>query len=336
MSVELPLVSIIIVNYNGKKFLRDCMGSLAGLDYPEDRREIIIVDNASSDGSCELIRAEYPEVRLMVNGQNLGFAGGNNVGIRAARGELIALLNNDTVVHKDWLIELVKPALDDPLAGIVTSKMLFRDRPTIINNAGSIVLPNGWGSDRGFNQVDQGQFDLMEEVFAACGASMLVRKSTFDDIGLFDESFFCYYEDTDLSWRARLRGWKIVYNPRSIMYHVHSGTSIEWSEFFTFHVLRNRQFVLLKNAWFGLFFRSLKDFLKHTFYDSGLIGRKRRREAAVKNYYNFGIRMRVLGSFISALPSLLGKRIGIRRRIKADESSIMIWIKTGRRPDAQA
>jgi hypothetical protein len=329
---RLPGVSVIIVNYNGAEYLPDCLDSLAGLDYPAGRYEVVVVDNASTDGSLELLTDKYPWARVISNQTNLGFAGGNNAGMRQVESEFVALLNNDTVVDRRWLAELVDAALSDDAIGITTSKILFRDRPAVINNAGSLVLPNGWGADRGFNQEDKGQFDEVEEVFSACGASMLLRKRMLDDIGLFDGSFFCYYEDSDLSWRARLMGWKIVYNPRSFLYHVHSGTSVEWSPFFTFHVLRNRHFMLLKNAWWGLFFKSFKDFLKHTIVDSGIRGKNRRRTSRNRNYFRLDIRLRVLGSLIRRLPSLLAKRRRIRSGMKIDETYIKKWITTGRRP----
>jgi len=332
----MPKVTIVTVNYNGKKFLAECMDSLKALEYPEGGFEVVMVDNASSDGSSDFIRENYPWVKLIVTDRNLGFAGGNNVGMKLSEGDFVALVNNDTKVDPAWLIEMVKVAESDPRVGIATSKMLFMDRPNIINNAGSFVLPNGWGSDRGFEQEDKGQFEVVEEVFSACGASMLLRKSMLDEIGLFDESFFCYYEDVDLSWRARLAGWKIVYTPLSFLYHKHSGTSVEWSEFFTYHVLRNRHFMLLKNAWWGLFFRSLLDFLKRTVLDAGIRGKRIRANTTNPNYFRLDIRLRVFWSLLTHLPALIVKRKKIRRKIKVNENMLKRWIITGRRPVGQA
>src|SRR5262249_51352308 len=136
----------------------------------------------------------------------------------------------------------------DRSVGAVTSKLVFMDRPGVIQNAGSLVLSDGSGGDRGTGEEDRGQYDRREEVFAACGAAVLLTRPMLDDVGALDPAFFAYYEDTDLSWRMRLRGWKIVYEPEAVVEHTHSGTSIEWSPFFTFHADRNRLFMILKNA----------------------------------------------------------------------------------------
>ena len=126
--------------------------------------------------------------------------------------------------------------------------ILFLDPPDTIQNAGSLLLSDGSGADRGFREPDRGQYDKPEEVFGACGASVLYRREMLEDVGSFDETFFMYYEDTDLNWRMRLRGWKVMYEPSAVVDHVHAGSSREWSPFFIFCVDRNRLFMLLKNA----------------------------------------------------------------------------------------
>jgi GT2 family glycosyltransferase len=246
--VETPFVSIILVNYNGKHFLEDCLCSIQKQTYPANRFEIILVDNASRDGSAAFVRERFPQVQLIENKSNVGYASGNNLGFRKAKGNLIALLNNDTVVEPQWLEALVDAILLDPRVGAVSSKIYFKNRPGIINNAGLCLLPDGSGCDRGFHAPDQGQFNSPTEVFGACGAGMLMRRELFDDVGGFDDRLFMYYEDLDLAWRARIRGWRARFEPHSVVHHVHCGSSVEWSPFFLFYVERNRVLVNIKNA----------------------------------------------------------------------------------------
>ena len=197
-----PFVSVIVVNYNGKHFLKRCLESLAAQTYPEDRREVILVDNGSSDGSAEYVREQFPWVRVIRASTNWGFAKGNNIGLQHARGDLIALLNNDAVAGPAWLSAMTRALQQGLTVGGVTSKILFLHQPGVINSAGLDLYRDGRGGDRGFRQPDRGQFDRPTEVFGACGASMLVRRAMIDDVGFFDESFGMYYEDLDLAWRG--------------------------------------------------------------------------------------------------------------------------------------
>ena len=244
----LPRVSVIVLNYNGLAFLNACFSSLRQVDYPKDKIEIIMVDNASVDGSIDYAKNNFPDIKILRNDSNLGFSRGNNVGLREARGEFVLILNNDTRIDRDCIRAMVEVARSDDRVGIVAPKIYFMGRQNTINNAGSFLLWNGWAVDRGYGEVDKGQYDWVEEVFAACGACMLCRKAMLEDVGLLDENIFAYFEDTELSWRARLRGWKVVYTPRAVVYHVHAGTSQEWSPFFTYHVFRNKLYINLKQG----------------------------------------------------------------------------------------
>jgi GT2 family glycosyltransferase len=307
---SIPFVSIIIVNYNGKRYLDDCLASLAAQSVPCERWEAILVDNGSTDGSAEYVRRHFPWVRLVARVKNGGFAQGNNEGIRHAQGELIALLNNDTVVDPHWLAELIRGIESDSRIGAVTSKILLKNEVGRINSAGLNLYQDGRGGDRGFRQPDQGQFDEPAEVFGACGASVLLRRAMLDDIGGLDERFFMYYEDLDLAWRARLRGWAIRYTPRSIVYHVHCGTAGEWSPFFLFHVERNRVFVNLKNAPARLALRSLAVFAARAVRKWFRVATLRDRSALDRRqawmYVPSGL------SLLVALPEMLWKRYLIR------------------------
>ncbi|MBM3270867.1 MAG: glycosyltransferase [Candidatus Sericytochromatia bacterium] len=242
------LVSIILVNYNGKHYLEPCLDALEKQTYPREQLEIILVDNASTDDSAAFVRERYPAVKLIAAPRNLGFAGGNNLGFQHARGDLIALLNNDTVVAPGWLEALVDAIRGDPRVGTVAARIYFKNEPGVINNVGLNLYRDGSGGDRGFRVQDEGQFDQGAVVFGACGASMLIRREVLDDVGVFDERFFMYYEDLDLAWRARIRGWESRYEPGAIVHHVHCGSSEEWSPFFVFHVERNRVLANVKCA----------------------------------------------------------------------------------------
>lgn len=307
-----PLVSIIIVNYNGKRYLDDCLTSLLKQTYPRERWEVILVDNASADGSAAYVRERYSWARVISPAKNLGFAGGNNEGYRHCRGEFIALLNNDTVADPGWLQALVDVMAEDLRIGGATSKILFRDEPDTINSAGLNLYRDGRGGDRGFRQLDRGQFDEPSDVFGACGASVLLRRAMLDDIGFFDERFFMYSEDLDLAWRAHFRGWRFRYTPRSVVYHVHCGSSGEWSPFFLYYVERNRVFVNLKNAPLGQALHSLAVFAAKSLrmWYWVLTFQQRGRIAWQKAwaYVSAG------GSVLAGFPDMLRKRFQIRRR----------------------
>jgi N-acetylglucosaminyl-diphospho-decaprenol L-rhamnosyltransferase len=243
-------LSVIVLNYNGRGVLRRCLDAVL-VQRLTCQWEVLVVDNGSTDGSLDLLGQQYPEVRLVDAGGNRGFAGGNNLGIRSARGRYVVLLNNDAYPRQGFLAALLAAAETEVRAGAVTAKLLFAAEPDKIQNAGSQLLSDGSGADRGAGEVDRGQYDSGEEVFGFCGAAALLRREALEDVGLFDEHFFMYYEDTDLSWRLRLRGWLVVYEPAAVAEHDHAATSREWSQFFTFHVDRNRVLMLLKNARWG-------------------------------------------------------------------------------------
>jgi GT2 family glycosyltransferase len=353
-------VSIIIVNYNGIKYLNNLLISLNKINNSSINYEIIIVDNNSNDGSIEFLERIKNELNMdikIINSKiNLGFAGGNNLGVDNASGEYIVFLNNDTIVDKDWLVNLYDKINSSKEFGIVASKILFfhkflkleiitnneieickkiflddieysvkpkfsfnvvRNEKSIkcnkrsflyipinleelsdilcvrirvesvnnlkssfkilnkivdvekgkneveirlekslvennvfdvIQNAGSNISENFSGYDIGFGERDNGQYDNEREINNACGASMIIRREDFVSCGKFDDKFFMYYEDTDLSYRLKNKtGKKIIYCPKSIVRHIHTGTSEEWSPFFVYHVYRNRLFFVRRN-----------------------------------------------------------------------------------------
>jgi GT2 family glycosyltransferase len=384
---------VVVVNYNGEGYLRTLLPSLFSQTYP--RVEIVVVDNASTDSSVEFLAGMSPKVRLVRSPRNLGFAGGNNLGVAAAHGTYVALINSDTVVEPDWLRQLVLEVESDPTIAAVGSKITFfkpylgltlrvpvfrpvdhglsdderelglsldeasriegctyrkpvflngfsvreslggrvarwsegraelllpfepgkadkalvliaagrrpnagrafvvelagrtigsavltedfaehrfvlpgedvaRHRRYMINNAASFLDERGVAGDRGIYALDEGQYDGAEDVSALCGCSMLLRRSAFERVGGFDPAFFMYFEDVDLSWRLRRKGFRLRYQPASVVRHIHAGTSTQGSPLFVFCTARNRLLMLLKNAPWTCVAAAWREELLHT------------------------------------------------------------------------
>ncbi|GAB4525255.1 MAG: glycosyltransferase family 2 protein [Anaerolineae bacterium] len=240
----MSLFSVVIPNWNGKKFLKTCLDALAKQDYPHI--EVIIVDNASEDGSQDFIKTHYPEVRLIELPENRGFTGACNAGMQAAQGDVISLLNNDTEVDPHWASAVMDAFSRHPEAGLVASKMLLFDRRDHIHTAGDYFTVAGRPGNRGVWEKDTGQYDTEEYVFSACGGSSAYRRIMLDQIGLLDDDFFFSLEDIDLAWRAQLTGWRCLYTPKAIVYHHLSATGGGVTA--SFYDGRNLIYVLLKNV----------------------------------------------------------------------------------------
>ena len=210
-------VSLIIPTYNGASLLAPCLDSVAVQRRPAD--ETIVVDDASTDHTLDLLRRSYPWVRPLALPRNLGFVGAVNAGIGAATGEVIALLNNDTEADAGWLEALVAPLEQDPSVAFCASKMLLFDRRDRIQSAGDSYSTGGVPVNRGAWTPDDGRFDVPEEVFGASGGAAAYRRSLLNEIGGFDPWLVSYLEDVDLSWRAQLRGLRCRYVPAARVYH---------------------------------------------------------------------------------------------------------------------
>lgn len=240
-------VSIIIVNYNGKKYLNNCIASIRQSDAAD--AEIIVVDNASTDGSCDEVEQSFPGVRIIRMNRNSGFAEANNVGAQAARGVYLLLLNNDTIVAPRWLAPLRTALATDRTIGVVGSKLLSLDNRNTIMSAGLNILFNGTGFDIGYLDEDIGQYDESGPRGAVCGAAMMVRKEEFLSLGGFDIRYFLYAEDLDLCWRYWLSGLTVMYIASSIVYHAFGGTSgsDRHTPLRVFYRVRNGFMNILKN-----------------------------------------------------------------------------------------
>jgi len=363
-------ISIVIVNYNGKKYIENLFQSFINLNTEGVTYEIIFVDNNSSDDSVSYLKERYqetfPNLKIVKSEENLGFAGGNNFGVQFAEGEYVVFLNNDTAVSKDWLQELYSFTKSYSDIGIVSSKLIFfydfiklnintkdkvflskgvtingqkyiidpkftnnvlygekeitcfghttiylplintvetectidfdfvrindfetdawviddeilpmtksitlgkdaglANKLTLIQNAGSGINEKFDGYDIGFCEVDKGQYDQVYELDSCCGAAMMINKKLFDSVGGFDDRFFMYYEDTDLSFRIKKLGFKLYFCPTAEVRHIHTGSSQEWSPFFVYHIYRNKLIFIFKNFSFSVFCKQFAHYILH-------------------------------------------------------------------------
>lgn len=450
---------MVLVNYNGRDFLNLCLPALLSQDYPSEAYQVIVVDNASHDSSLEMLRRDFPQVRIIANQTNLGFAGGNNTAMQATAAEYVVLVNNDTKPSPSWLSSLVATAQRNPRAGAVTGHLqllypqleieisspvavyppdprelgvrLFeldsgapwgvvqylegfdgweyfspserfrwtkgkarlgvpipervgdltvsilmagdstaretipvavrcqgrelgkfflrgpeKQRHSFVipsdltskalpleQNTGALIAPNGMARDRGtyvrgseaYFESESGKYLSEEEVFAGCGASLLLRGAALRDAGVFDPAFFMYYEDIDLCWRMRLRGWSVIYDPAAMIRHVHSGTTKIWSPFFLYLIERNRLAMVFKNGscrqvarvWIGWLWKALREALHSFPWRYGWRGHARHTLVNARVFFNL----------LWQLPGLILKRARIQSKRKIDPKALSRWFK---------
>jgi GT2 family glycosyltransferase len=256
-----PDISVVIVTWNGRHHLRTCLSSVAA--QIGVRTETIVVDNGSTDGTADYMRSQFPWARLVVLGENRGFAGGNNVGVREARGRLIALLNNDTAADAGWLRALASGIDERNRFALVTSRIVYMHDPDTIDSAGDGLLR--WGGAFKRHHGDPASAALAtEEVFGVCGAACMMPRAVFEELGGFDEDFFASHEDVDLSYRARLRGYRCRYVADAVVRHVGSATLGTVSRVSVFHGQRNLEWVYVKDTPAALLWKTLPG---HLVYD---------------------------------------------------------------------
>lgn len=442
--VDLPFVRLVVLNWNGRDHLARCLAALCALDWPAERLDLVVIDNASTDGSDAIV-GEFPRFRLVRNDRNTGFVA-NNLALRDLDGvDYVGLVNADSFVEPGWLDALVTGIEADPRLGAVSARMVFDDRfvevavssPTfeppgpdprrlgvmvsgvrvdgtdrwrdaqvadgawgiehrpdggtfqwtgdratvrvpvgdgaqlpalvelelaaeadkavtvrsgdreatlgvgraprwhavpvggrpidVVQNAGSIVIEGGYGADRGFLEPDTGQYDMAAEVFAWCGGSVLMRPAYLADVGVFDDDFFLYYEDTDLSWRGRLRGWRYRYVPGARARHVHAASTGEGSPIFQHFVERNRLLMLVKNAPARLaadaVWRYCLTTASYARRDlvAPVLGGHRPRPTIVWR------RLKSFADFVRLLPGALRARRRIRRAATVTDAELAAW-----------
>jgi GT2 family glycosyltransferase len=242
-----PLVSIITINYNQSAVTNELLKSLSNIKTP--LFEVIVVDNASSNYDEQKIDTSYPFVKLVISAENLGFAGGNNLGYRHAKGEYILLLNNDTEVPPDFLVPLIELLENDPKIGAVSPKIRYFEKPDTIQYAGFSPMNkltlrmHAWG----FKEVDRGQHDQLRETNFAHGCAMMVPRRVIEVVGIMTEDYFLYYEEHDWSSRIRAAGYKIMYQPRSLVLHKESISIQKNSPLKTYYISRNRILYMRRN-----------------------------------------------------------------------------------------
>ncbi len=266
-----PLVSIIILNYNGIADLKECVDSLYKINYKNF--EIILADNNSQDNSVKFIRENYNHVKIIEFKKNFGFAKGNNLAISYAEGEYIVLLNMDTVVDKNWLKELIKVAEQSKKIGIVGSKMYYYDDRKTIDFAGSYTDIYGNTIHIGKKKIGTELYNKQMKSFYISGASILFRRELYEKIKLFDPIYFMYYEDVDFCWRAWIYGYDVVYAPKSIIYHKIERNPKKVKKNYSFTeknklrtILKNYELKSLLKVLPGYFYLNLRRILKRKSY----------------------------------------------------------------------
>jgi len=325
-----PDVTVVTVTYNAVGLVAACLDALAAQHLDGLDMEVVVVDNASTDGTADLVADQYPTVRLVRSPTNRGFAGGNNLALDTVTSPAVILLNNDAVPEPDFVSTLVGELAaatgevaaltarvllmdhfrvarsDDPpemrVVGASGEYVRTADGPiTLVNSTGNQVRTDGFGVDRGWLEeaVDHQPGD---EVFGFCGAAAILRTSALRDAGTFDEDFFLYYEDTDLSWRLRLAGYSIRHCPGAVVRHIHAASTGEGSALFRFHDGRNRLLMLVKDATPGL---AAGAAWRYAVTTASILVRRSQPRAHVAT------RFRVLASFLRLLPAMLGRRHAI-------------------------
>jgi GT2 family glycosyltransferase len=256
-----PEVSIVIVTWNGRHHLEACLSAVGAQQGVA--AETILVDNASTDGTAAFVRQRFPWVRIVSLRENHGFAGGNNAGVREARGRFVALLNNDTIVESGWLAAL-RAGIDEAAGfALATSRIVYMHDPGIIDSAGDGMLRWG-GAFKRCHGAPASDAARSMEVFGVCGAACIMPKALFDELRGFDEHFFASHEDVDLSYRARLRGYRCRYVAEAVVRHLGSATLGKVSAFGVFHGQRNLEWVYLKNTPGPLLARTIAGHLLYT------------------------------------------------------------------------
>lgn len=318
-----PEVSIVIVTWNGRPFLDACLQAVAA--QRDVVAETILVDNASTDGSGDHVREAFPWVRVVTLPDNRGFAGGNNAGVREARGRIIALLNNDTVADPGWLRALLG-GLDEAAGfALATSRVVYMHDPAIVDSAGDGMLRAGGAFKRHHGGPAAGVV-TSGEVFGVCGAACALPKTVWDELGGFDESFFLSHEDVDLSYRARLLGYRCRYVADAVVRH-HGSVSIgRASPLAVFHGQRNLEWVYVKNTPGALLWKTLPEHLLYTVAAAGHF-------ALSGRLFDF---LRGKAAALAGLPRVWRERGRIQRSRRVEPGAIAAllepdWIGTKRR-----
>lgn len=313
-----PLISVIVLNWNGLAFLDECLESLAGQTWPN--KEFILVDNGSTDGSRDLLVSwirRLPNAQAMLLPTNTGFCKGNNLAFARARGEWIALLNSDAIAEPDWLKELVRFGDPNNRVGMLASKILFQNPEHVIDKVGHLIYWDGQNRGRGTMETDAGQYDKDEEVLWPDACAALYHRKLFEETGGFDETFFAFGDDADLGMRARLLGWKAWYVPTAVVHHRHSASFGVYSPLKVMLVERNRFLLAVKNFPWPLLLQNPFWTMRRLYWNAyGVVTRKGSASRFFEKHGWWQTARNLVWSYFSAmtlLPDALRKRQIIRR-----------------------
>jgi GT2 family glycosyltransferase len=323
MSTAAPEISVVIVSWNGRSYLDACLDAVAAQQGVVT--ETILVDNGSTDGTADHVSRRFPWVRLVRLAENRGFAGGNNAGVREARGRYIALLNNDTVPDPGWLRALRHGIDGDSGFVLAASRIVYMHDPNVIDSAGDSVLRCG-GAFKRHHGGPVNAADESREVFGVCGAACLLPKDVYDELRGFDEDFFAVHEDVDLSYRARLLGYRCRYVPEAVVRHHGSVTLGRLSTFAVFHGQRNLEWLYVKNTPVSILLRTLPGHLVYT-------------AAAAVHFTRQGMGgtfVRAKLAALAGLPAMLRKRAIVQRTRRIAPAQLWPhfergWLATKRR-----
>ncbi|MFP6627246.1 MAG: glycosyltransferase family 2 protein [Deltaproteobacteria bacterium] len=325
-------ISVIVLNWNGRDLLSACLRSLSVQDC--DDFETIVVDNGSSDGSCQMLAEDFAWVDLLSLESNQGFCRGNNLGIARATGEFVVLLNNDCEVSPDFLSKLLEAADLDRDHGMFAARVMMFDRREVFDSTGLLVYPDGICRSRGWLEKDLGQYDEPEDVLGPNGCAAMYRRSMLDDVGCFDESYFAYLEDLDLCMRGQLRGWRCRYVPGAVAYHKKSMTSGYHSAFKAALVERNRIWNAVK-----LFPRRLLllspfyTLLRYAAQGFATASGRGISSGFVRDYSRvqlLGILVRAYGQALGGLPAAWAERRRIQRRRRLGALAMYVLMRRHR------
>jgi GT2 family glycosyltransferase len=323
-----PLISVIILNWNGRPFLEKCIQSVLKQTYPN--LEIIVVDNASTDDSLKWLSSFSDRIKVISNSKNLGYGGGNNQGIKESKGNYLLILNNDTELERECIEKLWRAMQKDPRVGVTTPKILLSHKRNLIDAAGLTIYWDGLSIGRGHLESEEA-YSIDEEVFFGSGCASLFKKEMLEDIGLFDEDFFAYADDTDLGWRARQAGWKSLFVSKALVFHNHSGKFGNLLTYKAFLLERNRIWVALKNFSLPLLillpFSSL---IRYLYQALALIFRKKGSFSVSSGLSILSIIFILVKAYLSAfwgLPKTLKKRKEIKKIRKVSNKEYFTFFK---------
>jgi GT2 family glycosyltransferase len=331
--------SVVIANWNGKKYLKDCFDSL--LNQTRKDFKIVFVDNGSSDGSTDFVREKYPKTEIIQLEKNTGFSKGYNIGMKKALEDknikYVVVLNNDTKLDERYIEELVICAKMHPDAASIQPKVLNFFDSEKIDCAGILLSVDGVATNRGYGERGA-EYSEEGEIFGATGAASLfsrkaLEKTKLSDGEYFDNSHFAFYEDVDLAWRMRLTGFKSFYSPKAVVYHVHSATAGKISGFKAYYLNRNRFFTLIKNYPFCRLIVILFVFtpMRYAFLLFRVIMKKGRKGSEFSGQSKKMVAKEILrawGSVIANIPSLLKKRRAIQKTKKVSCQEISGWFQS--------